>query len=173
MLRGQLLGWLLMALAGPAAADEPLSPPSDYKTDSPNGRCYAFLNARQRKTTVFEQNRGGAPRPLWEMPGWFRVVSLANDCEHLVIGFDGSNLLPLDFKPDMLLLSFYWKGKLLRSVRLNEVIRDTSRLTRTVSHYYWGRFLGMDDHGRYLIETVEGRRITFDISTGQEIAGRK
>ena len=35
-----------------------------------------------------------------------------------------------------------------------------------VSHDNWGHYLGFDQAGRYVIETVEGRRIAFDVRTG-------
>jgi hypothetical protein len=173
MVRGKISAFLLVALGWQATADSPPRAPFDYKAQSMNGRCYAFLEARQKRTTVFMLTKAGPPKPLWEMPGWFREASLSNDCEHLVIGFEGSNLLPLDFKPDLVLLSFYERGRLLRVVKLNELIPDVHRLRRTVSHYSWGRFIGFDEKNQYLLETVEGLRIAFDVSTGKQMMERK
>jgi hypothetical protein len=173
MVRRVISASLLAGLGWQASADSPPRAPVDYKATSLNGRCYAFLDARQKRTTVFRLTKAGQPEPLWEMPGWFREASLSNDCEHLVIGFEGSNLLPLDFKPDLALLSFYECGKLLRVVKLNEVITDLRRLRRTVSHYSWGRFVGFDEKNQYLLETVEGVRIAFDVSTGKRMMSVK
>jgi hypothetical protein len=112
------------------------------------------------------------------MPGWFRVAALSDDCEHLVTGFDGMNLLPLDFKHDLVMLSFYERGKLSRAVKLDELIRDFTKLRRTASHYYWGQYLGfgernrLDEANRYIVETVEGQRIAFDVATGQPLSGQ-
>ena len=169
MTRAAILGLLLSTAAWRAAADSPLPAPADYKAQSPNGSCYALLEVKSARTTVFRRAKGRPAVRLWDMAGWFRVVSLSDDCEHLVVGYDGSNLLPLDFTPDLVMLRFFERGRLLREVRLNELIRDRSKLQRTVSHYNWGRYLGFDQRNRYLVETVEGERIVFS-ATGQRVA---
>ncbi len=169
MVRCVIVAWLLVAPAWCADADAPLSPPADHTVYSPGRRCYALLDARNKRTTIFQLTKGGSPTRLWDMAGWFRVASLSDDCEHLVAGFDGSNLLPLDFKRDLIMLSFYERGRLLRVVKLSELIRDITKLQRTVSHYYWGRYLGFGGPNQYLVETVEGERIAFDAATGQRM----
>jgi hypothetical protein len=55
--------------------------------------------------------------------------------------------------------SFCECGRLLTTVKLNELIRDFGRLRWTASHYYWGRYVGFDEQRRYVVETVEDRRI--------------
>ena len=52
------------------------------------------------------------------------------------------------------------------AVPLYRIIRDFSGLERTVRYYHWGRYLGFDRAGHYLIETVEERRIAYDVTTG-------
>ncbi len=109
---------------------------------------------------------GEAGQVLWSMAGWFRLAALSDDGETLVAGYDGMNLLPLDYSPDLVILTFYRRGKPVATVTLDEVIDDFAALERTVSHYNWGHYLGFDDAGRYVIETVEGHRIAFDVRTG-------
>jgi hypothetical protein len=152
--------------------DAPLGPPSSYTVYSLNRRFYAFLDADQKKTTVFEVRKAAPSIRLWEMPGWFRVAVLSDDGEHLVVGFEGINLLPLDYHQDQVMLWFYRRGKLLRTVTLGQLVKDFGRLQRTASHYYWGRYLGFDGKNRYLVATVEGRTIAFDAATGQQAAVR-
>jgi hypothetical protein len=100
------------------------------------------------------------------MAGWFRLAALSDDGEILVAGYDGMNLLPLDYSPDLVVLTFYRRGAFIAEVTLDQVIDDFAALERTVSHYNWGYYLGFDQAGRYVIETVEGRRIAFDAATG-------
>ena len=52
------------------------------------------------------------------MPGWFRVASLSDDCEDPAIRFEGHNLLPLGFKQDLVMWSFYDRSRLLWAVKL-------------------------------------------------------
>jgi hypothetical protein len=103
------------------------------------------------------------------MYGWFRVASLADDGEHFVAGYWGMNLIPLNYDKQLVMLYFFKRGELLNHVTLEQIIRDNSKLRRTASHYAWGNFLGLDKSGRYVVETVEGRRIRFDLTTGTPI----
>ncbi len=48
--------------------------------------------------------------------------------------------------------------------------RRRSQQRRIVSHLNWGSYLGFDEAGRYAIETVEGRRLAFDVTTGPVVA---
>ncbi len=153
------------------AADAPPEAPADKTIRSLNGKFQAFLDAGRKQTTVFEVRKGAPPVRLWSMPGWFRVAALSDDGDHLVVGFDGNNLLPLDYRKDEAMLRFYERGKLLRTVRLSELIQDYSKLQRTVSHYAWGHYIGFDRNNRFLLDTVEGRRFTFDAG-GRQIGDR-
>lgn len=127
------------------------------------------MDPARRVTTVYRRRAGGVQEPLWSMPGWFRVASLSNDGEYLVTGFDGVNLLPLDFKKDQVMLSFYDRGKLIRHVRLNEMIADVSKLTKTVSHYQWGQYLGLNAEDHYVVELAGKQWLLFNIRTGLPI----
>ena len=49
---------------------------------------------------------------------------------------------------------------------------DLSNLQRSVSHLNWGSYLGFDEAGHYAIETVEGRRLAFDATSGRLVAVR-
>ena len=50
--------------------------------------------------------------------------------------------------------------------------RRRSRQRRIVSHLNWGSDLGFDAAGHYAIETVAGRRLAFDVTTGGLVAAR-
>jgi hypothetical protein len=49
---------------------------------------------------------------------------------------------------------------------------DPSNLQRSVSHLNWGSYLGFDEAGHYAIETVEGRRLSYDVISGRLVAAR-
>jgi hypothetical protein len=120
-------------------------------------------------TTIYRITQGKREEKVWSMYGWFRVAALANDGEHLVAGYGGRNLIPLDYNKQQVMLYFFKRGELINHVTLDQIIRDNSKLQRTVSHYHWGNFEGLDQAGRYVVETVDGRRIRFDVAKGTPV----
>jgi hypothetical protein len=148
-------------------ADEPLSPPATKEVWSPNKKFCAVMEPQPATTTVFRVTSDGKRTKSWTMSGWFRVADLADDGEHLVVGNGGMNLLPLNVTKDEPMIDFFQRGKRITTVRLGELFRDPSSLKRTVSHYLWGNYLGLDENGRYVVETVEGQKLLFDVTTGR------
>src|SRR3989338_4557607 len=114
-------------LGGPVWADGPLLPPEAKAVCSQNGFFCAVMDPEQKVTTVVRRRAGGVSQPLWSMDGWFRVAFVSNDGEYLVTGYDGGNLLPLKYKKDQVMISFYDRGRLIGQVRLNEMISDFSK----------------------------------------------
>lgn len=161
---------LSLMLVAPTLADASLPVPEAYTVCSPSGIFCAHLDPQRALIRIYRA--GQESDDLWTMEGWFRQAALGDDGETLVTGYDGLDLLPLDYRQDDLILRIYRRGVLVRAVALNEVIDDFSSLQRTESHYYWGHYLGFDEAGDYVIETVENRVITIDIATG-EVAGRR
>lgn len=106
---------------------------------------------------------------LWALKGWFRDAYLTDDGAHLVTGYDGLNLLQRDYQSDTTMLTFWRQGRKVRDVPLSEMIADVSRLVPTVSHYLWGHSEGIDSEGRFVVHTIENRRIAFDMGTGRAV----
>ncbi|HEX5036097.1 MAG TPA: hypothetical protein VFX30_02960 [bacterium] len=150
-------------------ADAPLPPPELRTFCSRNGFFCAATDPEARLTTVYRRRAGGVQESLWSMPGWFRVAYLSSDGEYLVTGYDGLNLLPLDYKKDEVMLSFYDRGKLIRQVRLNEMIADFSKLEKTASHYQWGKLLGLNADDHLTVELADKRWLLYNVKTGQLI----
>jgi hypothetical protein len=158
----------LLAAAWSASADEPLARPSPWTVCSPS-RVYCALSDPQSWTTrAFRAGQEGMV--LWSMPGWFRVAALADDGSHLVTGYDGMNILPRNARRDTVLLAFYRHGELIAQARLADVIEDFGSLEPTVTGLNWGYYVGFDARGRYVVETVERRRLAFDVTTGRIVA---
>jgi hypothetical protein len=101
------------------------------------------------------------------VPGWFRVAYLADDGEHLVIGHEGINLLPLNLDKNDILIYFVKRGEVVKTVTVSELVKNRSRLKRTASHLLWGSYLGIDEDGHFGVETVEARSLYFDVTTGE------
>ena len=147
--------------------DSPKVAPSTYRVYSLNRIYTAEMNHVTRKTSVLEAANG---RKLWEIDGWYRVAAVSNDGETLVIGNDGSNLLPMSVRPDEVMLTFYHQGTNIGTVRLRELVPELPALRKTVSHLYWGEYLGFDSKDRFLLKTVEGKLVTFDAKTGRRVS---
>lgn len=159
--------WAGMAFRGPLHADTPLPAPKPKEVWSPNKHYCAVMDPRQMTTIVYRVGAGGQRARLWAMYGWFRVAHLANDGEHLVAGHPGVNLLPLDVSMDDVMIYFFRRGELIRTVALRELVPKAEDLKKTASHYVWGSYLGFDSLGRYTVETAAKRRLTFDVRTGR------
>ena len=94
-----------------------------------------------------------------DMPGWFRVAQLSNDGNILVVGNPGNNLISRDYQEDDVLLTFYKHGLKIAKYTIKDLIVDLGQLKPTVSHYEWGEYLGFDEEGHYIVQTVEHRII--------------
>jgi hypothetical protein len=160
------LKWFpILLLAVVVHADSPPPPPSVYEVWSQNKKFCAVLDPVTDKTTVFKVE--GDRSKIWSMPGWFTGVDLANDGEHLIIG--PSNLIPLNYSKNDLMIRFVRKGSVVKDVYLKDLISDFSKLSRTVSHFHWGDSLGLDASDAYGVKTIEGKRFKFDITNGNLI----
>lgn len=164
-----LAGCLSLADTSVAWADTPLPPPAKKEVWSGNHYYCAVMDPGTNLTTVYFT--GNQPRKeLWSMLGWYRVAFLSGDGEHLVVGHRGSNLLPLNVTDDCIMAYFVRKGEVIATLRLGDLIKNKSSLKRTASHYLWGSYLGIDEDGRFRVETVEGKKLYFDTTTGKPIS---
>ncbi|MBX9686988.1 MAG: hypothetical protein K2X27_09815 [Candidatus Obscuribacterales bacterium] len=158
--------FLLLGLI-PACADSPLPPPSYETVFSANKKYCISTDPDKKISEVSIVDKSGNKSKFWSMPGYFRNLFLANDGEHLVIGYDGQNLLPLNYKSSLPMLTFVHKGKNIKTVLLKELIPDSSKLEKTASHWHWGDYSGFDSSGNFQIETVDHRKLKYDPATGK------
>jgi hypothetical protein len=152
----------------PAAGDSPITSGDDDRIESRNRRFLALPTKNKTETIVYD--RSAKQREIWRMPGWDEFGSLSDDGDYLVRWNPHSDLIDLDYKPDLTILAFYKRGTLIRKVPLSELVRDFRSLQRTVSHYVWGRYLGFSTLHRYDVRTVEGRLISYDVTSGRPVS---
>lgn len=150
-------------------ADAPLRAPSPVSVCS-NSKIFCLLTDPKTGTHAYRVHSDGSRQPLWSMPGWYRVIFLADDGRHAVTGYDGA-LLPLDYSPDEPLLTFWRDGSRIRSIPVSSLVKDLRKLQRTSSHYRWGSYVGFNAAGNLVVSTVERESVAFDVTTGKE-AGR-
>ncbi len=151
-------------------ADAPPVEPERRRIYSGSRRYFAEIDPDTRKTTVFEVRGKRAATERWSMPVSPSVVFLANDGEHLVIGHEGGNLLPLDHRADEPVITFVCHAQVIRTVPLNELVTDPAVLQKTASHVWWGDYVGFDKRGAFLVQTADKRRWSFDVATGRGTA---
>jgi hypothetical protein len=159
------LPWLFLVSTTVAMADAPLRPPSVIVRCSTNGLYCARAEPEADRIVVYRKDASQVP--LWTVKGWARAFDVADSGTHLVTCYGGLSLLPLDYRRDWTMLSFYDRGRLVRRVSLGELVPDLSKLRRTASHYEWGRCEGFDGAGKYSVETVDRGALRFDVTTGE------
>ena len=166
---------IVVVLFSESYADDSLPPPSDYSIKSANGKFIVFFSVADKKTRVYEYfNKQKKKKNLiWEMDGWYRNTFLSNDGENLVIVYDGANLLDYDYKKDQIMISFYSKGKLLREIKLNQIIENPipENLLETVSHYKWVDTYGINEKQLFEVNTIKNQTFKFNLKTGELIEG--
>jgi hypothetical protein len=79
--------------------------------------------------------------------------------------YDGVNLIPANYDPNVTMLTFYRRGNPFRSTSLQELVPDLSKLQPTPSHVYWGYYTGFEN-GLYRVDTVDCGTLRFDPKTG-------
>lgn len=160
-----------LAVAPLVHADTPLRPPEKHVAHSPSRAIEAESDPAPNLTTIYRVAPDGTRARLWTMNGWYRAIYPADDGEHLVLGFDGLNLLPVNAKPDLVVLRFVRRGEVIQALRLGDVLPDLSRLRRTASHLLWREAEGLDAQGRFVLVTVDGVKHVFDPATGRAPGG--
>ena len=103
----------------------------------------------------------GTSEPLWTVDWYASGAEIYSDGVHLVRHGPWAQRLSDEA------ISFFANGKLLRSYRVSDLIKDRSRLERTVSHFFWQEDVRLDDRAlRYTVATVDRRCYVFDVTTG-------
>jgi len=144
---------LLCALMSiPLAAGTPLPPQAKVVVWSEDHR-YFVESVPNGDTTVYRMSDS---RALWKIPSWHRIVFISNT-GFVAIGDEGINLLPLNYKSDVVLIELWHDGRLLHQIRLRDLVQNTKLLRRAASHYYWGTISGFNNNNLLDIITVQGK----------------
>lgn len=135
-----------------------------------NKNFYAATDLEQGSTTVFRvnwQGNVGRSEEFWRLDRSFEIAWLSNDGQHLISGHFGEGRLPLNTNKDHVMLVFFSQGNLVREVALSELIVDCSALQKTGTGYSWGRYLGLNSAGYFVVQPIHAKYILFDPSTGK------
>ena len=144
---------LCCALVGaPLWADTPSPPPPNVVVWSED-HGYFVESVPNGDTTVYRMSDG---RALWKIPSWHRCV-FVSDTGFVAIGDGGINLLPLNYRSDLVLIELWHDGRLVHQIRLGDLVQNPKHLRRAASHYYWGIISGFNASNQLEVITVEGK----------------
>lgn len=152
-------------------------PNEKYKAFSPNKKYFAVLTPSssfgvEGTCKVYASKDSLQKKLLWKTNWFARTVFLSNDGKH-IIRF-GKWASDISGRSD-LALAFYNKEKLLKEYKVSELVKDSTKLQRTVSHYKWELTVENDvksystDFKKYTLTTVDNQTYTFEISSGKVI----
>jgi len=150
-------------------ADAPLIDDGVDRFTSKNGRVFAVPGPKRKTTLVYRKSPPGkAPEKLWEMPGWPYAAFLTDDGEYIAIADPRASILPRNYKRDQVVVSFFRRGILIKAVHLDEILLDTKSMgSPSESGYKWGSWTGLVRPDRFALDTVENRRLVYDVATGK------
>ncbi len=155
---------ILLLIAPPVHSDAPLPAPAKHEVLSSNKKFRAELDPREG-TKIINVESG---RVLWKLPDWYRWAFLGDDGEHFVTGYDGLNLIPLDYTKKLVLITFWEKGNKIKEITVGDFFPDTRILQRTASHYQWGYIYGIDRDGFLQVKRCNGLVFLFNVRTGEK-----
>ena len=102
---------------------------------------------------------------LWTIDWYAHNVELSSDGIHLV------RRGPWAHSPTTEALSFFAKGDLLKSYRINELVDYPWLMPHSVSHFRWKKMSSMDDkNNSYDLRTIHGETYRFDTTTGRIVS---
>lgn len=126
---------------------------------------------------LYQPQPDGTFKELWRVKGWYsHEVYLSYDAKYLVrMGPWQTGTGPTKHH---LAVEFYAEGKLLKKYSVARLIKDDSKVLRSVSHYNWRSdgdgFPYLSPNGYlFRIRTVENRIFNFSVSDGKLIGVEK
>ncbi len=174
-----LLTVLSIWLGSVSWADSEPDLPS-YITASERGQFYFKMvpdpsyDREKGAGICFEVIAGETDKILWKTAGWYSLqVYLSEDGEYLARM--GHWPRGQDVSPEDLAVAFYKKGELLKSYSTMDLIKDSSSVERTLSHYSWikGEPVYKSSENQLIIVTTENIEYTFDMTSGEILNQRK
>jgi len=168
-------------------ADMP-APPRAYVTAGPWGEIYFKMlpsakdrwNQRDGQGIAYRVRADGPDEELWRTEGWYSFeIFLSHDGRHLVaMGPWNSGNEP---SKEDLAVAFYRDGKLLKQYSTAELVKDRSKVSRSISHYRWlardSEYLSakkdpeaqlrLSWENTFRLKTCDGIVYEFDVTNGE------
>lgn len=139
------------------SGDAPLPPP-EGKRFCDIWMNYCGYTDPVSGTDVYKVEGSFKLEKIYSVKGWHRAPFLSFSGVYFVSFYGGLNLIPLDAKPTLIMLSVYKNGKLHKEITLSDIIKNMSSLERTASNFNWGG-ISLVNNKYIILKTVEGRVI--------------
>ena len=181
--------FLLITILGVAAsnvdADSPRTP-YPYIVTSAHGGVYFRMVPRPGRSSdgfgiAYRIRDDGSDEELWRTQGWYSTeVFLSNDGEFLVaMGPWNGGTEP---RKEDLAVAFYREGKVIKHYSTADLIKDKSKVMKSLSHYTWlardaemisgskrdpEAELRVFSNNTFRLKTCDGLVYLFDMTTGE------
>jgi hypothetical protein len=134
------------------------------KRSSADAAAGKALRTKYKSSGVYEN--GDPNKALWtfDEDWWLGGSYLANDGSHIV------RMSIFGRDPSVTAFTIYKDGKVVRSYKVNELVRDNSAISYTTSMIQWSKSLSIDDkNSTFNVETRDGISYSIDLSTGEVV----
>jgi hypothetical protein len=176
----RLIPLLLIAVCCTQVHADTEALPYPYVSVSADGRYYFKMlpdpkdmcDENKSKGTMFEVSATGPDKALWSVSGWYaRKTYVSCDGKYLVRMGNWPRGAP---SKNHIAVAFYMNGELVKSHSTVDLLKDPSRVPRSMSHYKWLReVFGFNGCSHiFALETVEYIRYTFDCRQGTVISSK-
>jgi hypothetical protein len=136
---------------------------------SSNRKYLVGPGPRDRSTIVFLVSGPRAYfQELWRIPGWSAWNAVSDDGDYIVRCIDGSGRR--GGATNAVIASIYRRAKLVKSIRLGQIILDDAHLDGSEAPTPWGRCKGFVSLHQFAIETIEHRRLEYDVTKGELVS---
>jgi hypothetical protein len=168
--------FLILSIASVSWSDSEV-PPYPYVTVAEYGRYYFKMipdtqHDREKGSGIcFEVTADELDKIIWKTKGWYSFETfLSHDGKYLIRM--GNWPRGNELSDDHLAVSFYKKGQLLKSYSTKDLVKNPTKIDRSVSHYFWKKdrpILNTNEY-RFKIITVDNIEYIFDIVSGKIIS---
>lgn len=152
------------------------APPRTYITTSAGGQYYFKMipdDFDWDKGTgfCFKVTGGETDELLWKLNGWYSFKNF--------LSYDGKYLVRMgnwtrgaELSDDHLAVAFYKEGQLLKSYSTKDLVKDSSKIELTISHYFWLKQPPQLDAFGHMFKliTIDDIEYTFNVSTGEVVS---
>lgn len=160
-----------------------IAAPTSYKKEVGNGK-YVFVmlttesnkimsktNKEYSKSGLYEND--GSVTPIWTVD-WYQyegLIFITDDGDHIASLGPWATLSNSD-KMDLnqLAISFYNKGSLVKQYYISDLVKNTSNISRSASHFEWRDNVEFDSNAStFTVTTKDKNEYVFDVKNGNII----
>ena len=154
-------------------ADRPAKPRPYVKTSdfSPYYVTVVPGSSSDGFSAAFKLHNDGTSTEVWRIRGYSFEVYLSRNGRYFVrMGPWASGSKP---SGDDVAVEFFGNGELLKSYSTTDLVKDDSKVKRTVSHYIWRsakkELPFLSSTNKFHLETIDGVYYQFDVTSGEII----